>query len=204
MLSTRATAGREIPAQTMIEILAQDWASLAMPLGVLAATLGAGYLIKRVMFGFLQRWSAVPRSGVAGIAFDVVRDRFMFWVLILALHLATRFLQLPAQSLGHAAPLLLGLWILSLAIPAHGSRHACSTTGLAFSDTPGTGRAVVPARTLRSAPRADSNGLRPFNLPGRSRSGAISAGSSFGDRTLPATSRAPRNARQRARYRLAA
>ena len=101
----------------MIEILAQDWASLAMPLGVLAATLGAGYLIKRVMFGFLQRWSAVPRSGVAGIAFDVVRDRFMFWVLILALHLATRFLQLPAQSLGHAAPLLLALWILSLAIP---------------------------------------------------------------------------------------
>jgi hypothetical protein len=101
----------------MIEILAQDWASLAMPLGVLAATLGAGYLIKRALFAWLRRWSALTTNGAAQMAVDFVRQRFMFWMLILALHLAARFSQRPEWSVGHAAPLLLALWILSLAGP---------------------------------------------------------------------------------------
>lgn len=122
--------------QAIIEILAQDWASLIVPLGVLAATLVAGYLLRCALFELLQCWSAVPNSGLAGIAIDVLRGRFMFWALIAGLHLATRFAPLPGWSLEHIGPSLLALWVVSLIIPgARIAARAFRSRSCAFGHT---------------------------------------------------------------------
>ncbi len=101
----------------MLETLASHWASLAESLGVLAATLLAGYLAKHLLFRMLRRWSAVMTSGPAAFAVRIVRERFMFWTLILGLELARPFVPLSERWAAYASPVLLALWVLSLVGP---------------------------------------------------------------------------------------
>lgn len=92
------------------------WTSLAVPLGVLAGTLAAGYFGKRPLFRLLRRKSAVTKPGIVRIAIKVLHERYAFWVLMLALELAAQVSRLPARPAWQIARLLVGLWILSLMV----------------------------------------------------------------------------------------
>jgi hypothetical protein len=91
---------------------------LTVPFAVLAITLIAGYVVKRVMFGLLEAWAKRTLSNVDDLLIDSIRGPFMIWVLILGLHLATQFSELPRSIAGLLAKFLLILWIISLTIAA--------------------------------------------------------------------------------------
>lgn len=93
-----------------------NWASLAIPLAILGATLLVGFLAKRWLFNALERWAERTRSRADDVLIESVRGPFMIWVLILGLHLATQFSALPPRPTALIAKLLLILWIISLTI----------------------------------------------------------------------------------------
>lgn len=98
--------------------LAEEWVNLVLPLGVLALTLGAGLLVKRLLFGALRAWIARARSQAGLLAMQAVERPFMIWVLILGIHLAAQFSALAPRPTFWAGRILLVLWILSFTMVA--------------------------------------------------------------------------------------
>jgi hypothetical protein len=94
----------------------ENWASLATRLGVFTAALAAGYAGKRALFRAPHCGFAVMTSGAAGIALRLFGERFMFWVIVLALELATELSPLPTLPAWEIPRLLLVLWIVSLIV----------------------------------------------------------------------------------------
>jgi hypothetical protein len=92
------------------------WRALAVPLGVLAATLAAGYFGKRTLLGFVHRRPAAAGNRAVRIAVFILRKRFMFWVLILGVHLASQVSPVLERSAGQVEAFLLAAWILLLAV----------------------------------------------------------------------------------------
>lgn len=89
---------------------------LLVPLIWLAATLGVGYTVKRVLFRFLDR-RALKMQSHAGIAMiQALRRPFMLWILILAIHLAIQNSDLPVRATAAASRTLGVLWIVSLTL----------------------------------------------------------------------------------------
>ncbi len=85
-----------------------------MPLSVLAATLLAGAIFKRVLSGALRRWSARSTGNLAKILPPLIDAYFMIWVLLLGLHLALQSLVLPDRPAELISKSLLLLWLVSL------------------------------------------------------------------------------------------
>lgn len=101
-----------------IDFLLKNWQSLVVPLGILGVTLLSGFIVRRSVFNSLARWAARTRSRADNILIDSVRGPFMIWVLILGVHLATQFSELPRRPAAVIAKSLLILWIISLTIVA--------------------------------------------------------------------------------------
>ncbi len=95
-----------------------EWIHVVIPVCVLLLTLVAVYLARRVFFAFLQRMAARTSSRAIPIVISTLRGPVMIWGLILGLHLATQFSQLPPKWLHYTARTFLVLWILSLTVMA--------------------------------------------------------------------------------------
>jgi small-conductance mechanosensitive channel len=102
--------------KTIEDFIRHDPMQLIRPLVVLAVTLGAGLLLKSIVFKILRRWVAHSKSHVATIIMRALDGPFMMWVLILGLHLATQSSELPHRWTTRMGQVLLILWIISLAI----------------------------------------------------------------------------------------
>jgi small-conductance mechanosensitive channel len=102
----------------IVPYLRSNWMDLIVPLAVLAITLAAGWVTKRVLFTVLDRWAKRTVSRADDVVLDSIRGPFMIWVLMLGLHLATRVSVLPRNIASLVSQLLLILWIVSLTIAA--------------------------------------------------------------------------------------
>jgi small-conductance mechanosensitive channel len=94
------------------------WEQFLPPLVVLAATLGAGYLLKRALFRVLRRRAAATRTPVDDILIQAFSGPFMIWILMLGLSLAVESSRLPGRATSLANRILLVLWIISLTVAA--------------------------------------------------------------------------------------
>ena len=94
--------------------LAHHWKQLIVPLCVLAVTLAAGYLAKRLLVRLLRGWAARSKGPTAQIVVNAFQGPFMIWVLILGTHLAMQSSELPTRATAWIGRILLVLWILSL------------------------------------------------------------------------------------------
>jgi small-conductance mechanosensitive channel len=88
------------------------------PLAVFLATLLAGWVVKGWLFRLIRKWSGSTSTAVDDIAVEAVRQPFMLWVLMLAIHLATQASEVPQRYAGLVARVLLVLWIISLTVVA--------------------------------------------------------------------------------------
>jgi small-conductance mechanosensitive channel len=95
-----------------------DWKTLGIPLAILAATLLVGFVVRQLLFRALRRRAERTGSLAAGFLLRSLRGTVMIWVLILALHLATEFSDLPARQEKTIGKTLLVLWIISLTLAA--------------------------------------------------------------------------------------
>lgn len=96
--------------------LLHDWMKLVIPLGVLCVTLAFGYVMKRIFIRSMRRWASKTRSHAATLFTETVRRPFMFWVVILAIHLALQSSEIPEHAVERVAKGLAILWIVSLTI----------------------------------------------------------------------------------------
>src|SRR5450755_273268 len=124
------------------QFLARHWEQLIVPACVLALTLAAGYIAKRLMVRVLRNWALRSKGAAAQIVMNAFRGPFMIWVLILGTHLAMQSSDLPRRPTLWIGRLLLVLWILSLTIIC--ARLAGALIRLYGSGIPG----ALPVTTL--------------------------------------------------------
>lgn len=104
--------------ETINNFLPLGWAKFILPLGVLASTLVVGWITKRLLFRALRRWAAKTKTRADDLLIQAFSGPFMIWVLMLSLHLATQFSELPERATGLIGQGLLILWVVSLTIVA--------------------------------------------------------------------------------------
>jgi len=96
--------------------LLHDWLQLVIPLSALCTVLAAGYFLKRILIRSMQRWASKTQSQAAAMLAEMLRRPFMFWVTILAIHVALQLSEVPERASGRIAKGLLILWIISLTV----------------------------------------------------------------------------------------
>jgi small-conductance mechanosensitive channel len=97
-------------------MLVNDPMQLILPLVIFLVTLGAGWLVRRIVLRGLKAWNTRMDSRAGRILYEGLRGPLMIWSLMLAVHFAMESSQIPARFTVLGSNILLGLWILSLTI----------------------------------------------------------------------------------------
>jgi len=101
-----------------LDFVVRRWRELITPAAVLVAVLAAGWFTRRLLFRALHRWAERTAPKFDDLVVQALKGPFMLWVLILGLHLAVQFSELPARAVGMVSKVLLILWIISLTLVA--------------------------------------------------------------------------------------
>ncbi len=97
---------------------ATDWHQLVVPTVLLAGTVLAGLLIRKVLFRFLRRWQTRSSTHVAEILIDALRGPIVIWSLIFGIYFALESASLPVKWEHYLSKSLFALWIISLTVMA--------------------------------------------------------------------------------------
>jgi small-conductance mechanosensitive channel len=124
------------------QLFVHDWMKLTVPVGVLVMTLVVAYAAKRVLGRLLNAWAARTKSPAGLLAVQALMGPFMIWALILGIHFAMQYSELPATWTRTSGRVLLVLWILSFTMVA--TRLAADVIRHYGSAT----QAVLPVTTL--------------------------------------------------------
>lgn len=86
------------------------------PAAVFLVTLGFAYLIRRIFFGALHRWSARSSTRAVTVLHDALRGPTHIWNFILAIHFAIQSSSLPFRFTERSPEVLQVLFIASLTL----------------------------------------------------------------------------------------
>ncbi|MEO8025343.1 MAG: mechanosensitive ion channel family protein [Bryobacteraceae bacterium] len=78
------------------------------------AILAVGYVTRRLLFLWVDRWSKQRKRPIDPGVIDAVRAPFMLWVGIFGLHIAVLNADLNPRILGYVSKTLVVLWIVAL------------------------------------------------------------------------------------------
>jgi len=98
--------------------LPRDPFVILAPLGLFAAILIAGLILRRVLFRIVRVWSERTASHLAALMRETLRGPSILWAIILAAHIAAENSGLPARYLHYVHPTLEVLWVWSLTVAA--------------------------------------------------------------------------------------
>lgn len=87
-----------------------------LPLAVFLATLGAGYLIRRILFRRLLSWTKNTKTRIDDVVIDALRGPFIIWCLMFAIYFALEVSRLPENIVMIAGKILLVLGIVSVTL----------------------------------------------------------------------------------------
>jgi small-conductance mechanosensitive channel len=124
------------------DFLAQNWWGLVAPAAVFVAVILAGWLARQLVFRRLRAWAGTTASQIDDIAIQTLHGPFMFWVAILALHLATQSAALPPRATALLATTFLILWIASF------TSALARLTGLLLKHKGGALDGALPVTTI--------------------------------------------------------
>jgi small-conductance mechanosensitive channel len=102
--------------QHFAKYLVENWTEFVWPAAIFLTVVVAGSLFRRVLFNRLRRWAASTRTQIDNILIDSLHGPFLLWILILGIHLAVEYSDLPRNVTRWSAKLLLALWIISLTL----------------------------------------------------------------------------------------
>lgn len=94
------------------------YVGLLISLAILGATLAIGWVIRKILFHLIHRWTAGSASHLEVFLTDSLRVPLMIWFLMLGLDLAIRFSEVPARIADRIEVALAILWIVSLTLMA--------------------------------------------------------------------------------------
>jgi hypothetical protein len=102
--------------EQIAKYLTENWRELMWPAVLFAAVLGAGWLLRHILYARLRRPAASPGSRIDGMLIQSLHGPLLLWILILAIHLAVEYSDLPRGVTRWSAKVLLALWIVSLTL----------------------------------------------------------------------------------------
>jgi small-conductance mechanosensitive channel len=102
--------------QHFIKYLVENWTEFVWPAAIFIAAVVVGSLFRRIVFARLRRWASTTRTQIDNILIDSLHGPFLLWILILAIHLAAEYSDLPRGVTRWSAKLLLALWIVSFTL----------------------------------------------------------------------------------------
>jgi small-conductance mechanosensitive channel len=89
---------------------------IVLPLAVVAVTLAAGYIIRKIAFERLAKWSKDTAGGVGDIISSIIKGPFIIWVLMLGIYFALEVSTLPSRVVRVANQTLLVLGVFSVTL----------------------------------------------------------------------------------------
>jgi small-conductance mechanosensitive channel len=87
---------------------------LIIPLGIFVVAFVVGWVVRRLVLRALRMWNERTDSRPGRILYDSLHGPTRIWALILAVHLAVQWSDVPSRVASNSANLLLVLWIVSL------------------------------------------------------------------------------------------
>jgi small-conductance mechanosensitive channel len=100
--------------ETIRHILITNPTELVWPVVIFLATLGMGWVVRRLVMRALRAWTSRTQSRAGLILTEALHGPILIWSLILAVHLALQSSELPVRVTGWGGRALLVLWIVSL------------------------------------------------------------------------------------------
>ena len=104
----------------MIEQIAKyltgNWRELVWPVVLFAAVVVSGWLLRHIAYARLRRRAASPGARIDSMLIESLHGPLLLWILILAIHLAAEYSDLPRGVTHWSAKVLLALWIVSLTL----------------------------------------------------------------------------------------
>jgi len=100
----------------LLHRMLEDPFAFIVPAALFIATILAGLLLRRILFGIIRSWAEGTVSHVHVLIIDTLRGPIVLWSIMLALHIATQNSEIPHQYLRHVPGALQALWVLSLTI----------------------------------------------------------------------------------------
>jgi small-conductance mechanosensitive channel len=89
---------------------------LAIPFALLIGTILLGLVARRIMFKLVRGWAKRTDSQLDRLLIDTLRGPIALWIVILALHVATKNSEIPQPYKNYFPPTLQVLWGLSFTI----------------------------------------------------------------------------------------
>jgi small-conductance mechanosensitive channel len=89
---------------------------VVLPLAVVAVTLAIGYIIRKIAFERLAKWSKDTAGGVGDIISSIIKGPFIIWVLMLGIYFALEISTLPYRVVRVANQTLLVLGVFSVTL----------------------------------------------------------------------------------------
>jgi len=102
--------------QQIAKYLMENWRELVWPAVLFGAVVASGWLARRILFTRLQRSTASASPRLDSMLIESLHGPLLLWILILAIHLAAEYSDLPRNVTRWSAKLLVTLWIISLTL----------------------------------------------------------------------------------------
>jgi small-conductance mechanosensitive channel len=102
--------------QHIAKYLAENWRELVWPVVLFAVVVVSGWVLRRILYARLRRRAASNGTRIDNMLIESLHGPFLLWILILAIHLAVEYSDLPRNITRWSAKLLLALWIISLTL----------------------------------------------------------------------------------------
>jgi small-conductance mechanosensitive channel len=94
--------------------VSSDPMEVVVPLAIFAATFLVAWIVRRLLMRALRMWNQRTGSRAGQILHDALKAATRIWILILAVHVAVQWSDVPDWFAADAANVLLVLWIVSL------------------------------------------------------------------------------------------
>ncbi|HVW87722.1 MAG TPA: mechanosensitive ion channel family protein [Bryobacteraceae bacterium] len=96
----------------------QDPFALIVPVVLFGATVLAGLILRKILFGVVRRWAAHTDSHLDVLVIESLRGPIVLWSIILGIHIATQSSEIPARYQRYIHPALDALWVWALTVAA--------------------------------------------------------------------------------------
>lgn len=96
--------------------LAQNWRELVWPVVLFVAVVATGLVLRHILYARLRRPTSSTAPRVSHLVMESLHGPLLLWILILAIHLAAEYSDLPRSVTRWSAKVLLALWIISLTL----------------------------------------------------------------------------------------
>jgi len=102
--------------EQIAKYLTENWRELVWPMVLFAAVVAAGWVLRRILYARLRRPAPSVGTRIDSLLIQALHGPFLLWILILAIHLAVEYSDLPRGVTRWSAKILLALWIISLTL----------------------------------------------------------------------------------------